>query len=487
MCVTKTIKLGDTEYSALRFGSDNYEMPLRVMQNTRECGLLITDDKIEEFPWYGVTKDRDGQYILLPLSEYEDISTIADRHRDEALSLVRKIALGLNNAPRGFSDLLTGIFPLYRIYIEKGHNIVLLPPDAGSILTLSRSPEETDRDVRALIKSDIEPSFTLASEMTQLLYYALSGRLPYESNDVRGSGYKPYPLSLYGFGSELSAFIMKTLTLKEKEMRLICLNGSAENTLGWFLRETGEYGWNEKKRSREELIAEREKAEKESAFTALREKKTKASKRRRIIREKGGPAIIIALVAAAVLYFTGNFLYNQFRAPLTKDLDPEGIIEYTIEKQNELDASSLNEGFKGEAAQYMEVTSLYVSSRTTLAYSQKNTIININDWLEGERGSIDSECIVYGVIIESIEESGENTYTATLKYYTPYPMYDDDDENNPERENTVRIFEYLVDETFVFEWNTRGWWQCISSSFGDGTLLSVMYIPYATQSEVRSD
>lgn len=487
MSVTKTIKLGETEYTALRFGNENYEMPPRVMQNTRECGLLITDDGIEELPWYGVTKDREGQYILLPLSEYEDITTIATVHRDDALSLVRKIALGLNNAGKGFSDLLTGVFPLYRIYIEKGRNIVLLPPDAGSILTLSRSPEETDRDVRALIKSDIEPGFTLVSEMTQLLYYSLSGRLPYESAAVKGSGYRPYPLSLYGFDSPLSAFIMKTLSYGEKEMRRICLNGNAENTLGWFLRETGDYEWKAERRSEDEMLEEREKAEKTSGFTSLEEKKVRSSNRRRIMREKGGPALIIAIVAAIILYFIGNYLYNQFRAPLTKDLTPEGIIEYTIEKQNELDASAVNEGFRGEAAQYMEVTSLYVSSRTTLAYSNKNTIININDWLEEGQNPIDSECTVYGVIIESIEETGENTYTASLRYYTPYPMYDEDDGENPERENTVRIFEYLIDETFVFEWNTRGWWQCISSSFGDGTLLSVMYIPYAAEGEPASD
>lgn len=487
MSITKTIKLGETEYTALRFGNENYEMPPRVMQNTRECGLLITDDGIEKFPWYGVTKDTEGQYLLLPLSGYEEISTIAAEHRDEALSLVRKIALGLNNAPKGFSDLLTGVFPLYRIYIEKGHNIVLLPPDAGSILTLSRSPEETDRDVRALIKSDVEPSFTLVSEMTQLLYYALTGRFPYERSEVRGSGYKPYPLSLYGFDGDIASFIMKTLTLKEKDMRRICLNESAENTLGWFLRETGDYEWIGSKRSEAEMLAERDKAEKNSGFTSLEEKKVRSSARRRIMREKGGPALIISVVAAVILYFIGNYLYNQFRAPLTKDLAPEGIIEYTIEKQNELDASAINEGFKGEAAQYMEVTSLYVSSRTTLAYSNKNTIININDWLEGGQNPIDSECTVYGVIIESIEETGENTYTASLRYYTPYPMYDEDDVKNPERENTVRIFEYLIDETFVFEWNTRGWWQCISSSFGDGTLLSVIYIPYAATAEPASD
>lgn len=487
MSITKTIRIGESEYSALRFGRKDYEMPPRVMQNTRESGILITDDGVSPLPWHGVTKDEEGQYILLPLSEYEDIRTITTVHRDNALALVRKIAVGIRSADKSFSDLLTGIFPLYRIYIENGRNIALLPPDAGSVLTLSRSPEEMDRDVRALIVPDIEKGYTLQSEMAQLLYYALSGRFPYERTEVRGSGYKPYPLTLYGFDSPLSQFVMKTLTSSEKDMRRICLNQSAEETLSWFLTETEDYTWAEERRSDSDASKEQSECERKSSFTALEEKKTRAARRRRTIREKGGVTLIITLVSAVVLYLVGNYLYNQFRPPLTKDLDPEGIIEYTIEKQNELDASAVNEGFKGESAQYMEVTSLYVSSRTALAYSHKNTIININDYLEGEADTIDADTTLYGVIIESIEDDGGNTYTAHLRYYTPYAVNDEDEENYGVKENCVRIYEYLIDETFVFEWNKRGWWQCISSSFGDAALQDVLYIPYSTGGEISSD
>ena len=483
----KNIKLGEREYTALRFGSDSYEMPPSIMQNTRENGLLVTDDGVESFPWYGVTKDTEGQYILLPVSMYEDITTLTTTHRDRALEFVRKIASALETADKSFPDLMTGIFPLYRMFIKDGKDIVLLPPDAGSILSLSRSPEETDRDVRALIVPDREKSFTLALEMVQLLYFALSGRFPYESADVRGSGFRAYDLSLYGYSDETSSFIMSALTMKEKDQRRICLNYGPQYALGWFLEKTENLGWNYPSRSDADALFDRETSEKEEAFQALKNRKGGKSKRKKIVREKGAIAAVIVLIAGIVIYFIGNYLYQELKAPLTKDLDPEGIIEYTIEKQNELDAGSINEGFKGECAQYMEVTSLYVSSRTTLAYSQKNTIINVNDWIESGRGAIDRECTIYGVIIDGIEESGENAYTAHLEYYSPYALSDEDEDIYPQQDNTARIFVYSIDENFVFEWNTRGWWLCTDSEFSDATLLDVLYVPYASGDEVASD
>ena len=483
----KNIKLGEREYTALRFGSDSYEMPPSIMQNTRENGLLVTDDGVESFPWYGVTKDTEGQYILLPVSMYEDITTLTTTHRDRALEFVRKIASALETADKSFPDLMTGIFPLYRMFIKDGKDIVFLPPDAGSILSLSRSPEETDRDVRALIVPDREKSFTLALEMVQLLYFALSGRFPYESADVRGSGFRAYNLSLYGYSDEVSSFIMSALTMKEKDQRRICLNYGPQYALGWFLDKTENLEWNYPSRSDADALFDRESSEKGEAFQALKNRKGGKSKRKKLVREKGAVAAVIVLIAAVVSYFIGNYLYKELKAPETKDLDPEGIIEYTIEKQNELDAASINEGFKGEAAQYMEVTSLYVSSRTTLAYSRKNTIINVNDWIEGGRGAIDADCVIYGVIIDGIDENGEESYTAHLEYYTPYAVNDEDEEDNPARENSARIFVYSIDENFVFEWNTRGWWLCSDSAFKDAVLLDVLYVPYAAGDEVASD
>ncbi|MBQ0071447.1 MAG: hypothetical protein KBS81_06285, partial [Spirochaetales bacterium] len=62
----KTLTIGDKEYTALRFGPDGYDIPTRLMQMTRENGMLIRDDDIYEFPWKGITKDTEGQYILFP-------------------------------------------------------------------------------------------------------------------------------------------------------------------------------------------------------------------------------------------------------------------------------------------------------------------------------------------------------------------------------------------------------------------------------------
>ena len=476
----RKIKVGESEYTALRFGIDGYEIPQHILQSVRKDGILVTDDGIKPFPWYGITKDTDGQYILLPPVSLSDIREIAGPYRDRALRIVRKLTLGLSSLSPVDLDLLTGVMPLYRIYIEGKDNVVILPSDAGSVLTLSRTPEEMDRDVRSLIAPDRETGYTLTLEMAELLYMAVSGRLPYEDSSVRGSGFHPYPLSLYTAESPVSSFIMKILEMKEKDQRKLCLNKGVTYPLGWFLDETSELEWALHSRSDADRIFDIKTAEESEGFRKLNERKSHRSGRNRLIREKGLVTIVIILIVALAGYFIGNFLYQKFKAPVTKDMTPTEIIEYTISCQNRLDATGINEGFRGNAAQYSEVTSLYVTSKTRYAYEGLNIVVSVDDWLSSGESAIDSESFVYGAVIESIEDEGDNTYTAALRWYTPYAFSDDEDEGYPEEDGYARIYVYSISETFVFEWNSRGWWQCTSSSFSDDTLLDVLYIPYKT-------
>ena len=475
----RKIIIGENKYTALRFGIDGYEIPQQILQSLRKDGILITDEGIKPFPWYGITKDTDGQYILLPPVHLSDIREISGPYRDRALTIVRKLARGLMTLSPVDLDLLTGVMPLYRIYIAENDNVVVLPSDAGSVLTLSRTPEEMDRDVRALLAPDREAGYTLTLEMAELMYLAVSGTLPFEDKEVRGSGFHPYPLSLYtGEETEVTSFIMKTLTMKEKEQRKLCLNYGVTYPLGWFLDKTEKLLWTMPSRSDADRIFDVKRTEESPLFIKLSEKKTHKSGRNRLIREKGLITLIIVLVLAVAGYLTGNFLYQKFRAPVTKDMTPHQIIEYTISCQNSLDASSINEGFKGNCAQYSEVTSLYVTSKTRYAYEGLEVVVSIDDWLENGEGAIEKESFVYGAVIENIADDGDNTYTALLKWYTPYAFSDEEDEEYPEKDGYSRVYVYSISETFVFELNRRGWWQCTSSSFSDDTLLEVLYIPY---------
>ncbi len=476
----KRIKRGEKEYTALRFGSDRYEIPQHIMQGERKECLLITQNGTERVPWYGITKDDGGQYLLLPPLLLDDITSLSTVCRENALSLIRMTASALKSASSEFPDLLTGIFPLYRIYIEGGRNILLLPPDAGSILTLSRLPEQMDRDVRNLIAADREEGYSLILEMAELMYYAAAGRFPYEMSEVRGSHFSPYPLSLFGFeDSTTTRFIMNALMMPEKNQRKIAGNRGPVHSLEWFLGETENLEWNYASRSEADRIYDIKKAEEKPEFIKARRKKTKRSERLGFLRKKGLMIAVCILIFSLVSYFVGNYLYQTFRPPLTRDYSPRRIIEHTIECQNTLNAQDINEGFKKECAQYMEVTSLYVTERTRSVYEGKSPIVNVDDYLEDKGISIGRDSIVYGAVIRDIEETGKDTYTAHLDWYTPYGFTEEDENAYEKNDSSARIFVYDTDEEFVFEWNRRGWWECTSSSITQGELKKVLYIPYS--------
>lgn len=484
----KKIVIDNKEYTALGFGQENYEIPPSILQTTREDCILVTDTDIVPFLWHGITKDKDGQYILFDDVELEPITLIATKYRSTALSLIRKIAIGLKTQKKKFLDLSSGIFPLYRIYIENGKNILLLSPDCGSILTLSRDRLEMDKAVKNLIKRDTEESFVLTQELVELMYYAISGVFPFEYDEVRGASFKPYSLDYYPHSSDnaLITFIQNSLNLKTKKQRALCLNNGPEYPLGWFLDSTKALVWKEENRSEADLIFDKEKSEENPLFIKEKELKEKKSKTRKFWREKGAIIIVSVIVVSIVSYLIVNYLYQQFKAPLTKDLEPKEIIEYTIEQQNELDANEINEGFKKKAAQYDDVLTLFIANKTRSAYEGGEPLVPINDYLSGKEVRINQNSFVYGVIINSIEEIEENKYKASLTWYTPYAIDEGEEEKYETRDGFARTFVYDIDEYFTFSKTNRGWWTCTNSYFANENLIDVLYIPFTTTSETLS-
>ncbi len=468
----ETKKIG--EYTGLRFNSTKVEIPLKIMQSSREPLLLVTDSGIMKTGWYGVV----GEYLLLPDMEIEEITLITTKYRSIALNLIEKLARGLKSASEGYLDLLSGIFPLYRIYIASGKDILILPPDAGELLSLSKKEEDKNKEVRFLIKQDEEKSYTLLSEMAQLLYYAVTGRFPYERSEVRGSGYSPYPLSLYSDPeSPASAFIMSILNMNVSGQRKLCLNYSITYPLGWFIDSIGNINWPYTERDDADRIFSLKKAEESTRFKKEEGKKEKKSRRKRFFREKGTITLLIILAIFTVSLIAGHFIYNALKAPLTKDLSPEEIIEYTIDSQNSLDASLINEGFKKEAAQYDEVASLHVIEKTREAYEGQSTFISAPDFVSSGITEVKEGTFIYGAIIKEIESDGDNSFSALLDWYTPYAFTDDDEENYAEKDGYTRTFLYSVKEHFTFVYNSRGWWECTSSYFSDAKLVKIIYTP----------
>lgn len=476
----KRIVIGNNSYNALRFGPDEYSIPQHIMQNTRQDGIRITDNDIYPFPWLGITKDTTGQYILFPDTELESITTLSTKYRSKSLSLIRKIALGLQTSNKAFLDLENGIFPLYRIYIEGGNNIVLLPPDCANIISLSRTTDEKDKDIRYLVKPDTEKGFTLIMEMAELLYYSISGVFPYEKREVRESGFKEIPLQIYdnNIETELLSFITKILNMKVSSQRKICGNRECQNNLSYFLNLSQSINYSYPNRKESDRVYDVTNSENSTLYNSLFRKKEKKAAFLSFLRHKGVTIFVIAFVSSIFLYLVGNYLYQTFKPPVTKDLTPVGIIEHLIDCQNELDASNLDEGFKKSSAQSYDVTTLYVLSQTRKAYESITPVTSAPTWIENGREPIDKDSIIYGAIISDIIDKGNEEYKAKLIWYTPYAINEIDEEIYEEKENKFRLFIYSIDEDFTFVWNKRGWWECSSSVLSNEKLEEVVYVDY---------
>ena len=479
--ITMTEKeVGGVLMTALRFGSDKFDIPLHLMQNQRKDGILVTDEDILPFPWNGVTKDTEGQYLLFDKCNLEPIWSLSTTNRDNALSLIRKIALGIKKGGKSFSDLTTGIFPLYRIYIKDKKDIVLLPQDASAILSVSLNRAEMDACSKDLTKKDTEAGYSLILEMAQLLYFAATGRFPYKNEEVRRSGYNEIPLEFYtpSLDENTSAFISSTLSMKEKNQRKISGNLGPEHSLGWFIDKSENLIWNLDNRREEEKEKEATETENNTEFKKLWEEKTKIAKRRRFWVEKGPIIAVSVAIAAFVFYFVGNYLYQTLKPPVTRDLDPVGIINHMYACQNEMNPTEMDEGFKGNLSQYNEVLNLYVTSTTRRAYENINAITDAETWVNNGKPSNLKDTWVYGVIPLSIEETEENHYEAKVEWYSPFAFDDEVEESYGEEKGSSRTFVYLVTQEFDFKWNNRGWWVCTNNEITDYELLGVEYTPY---------
>ena len=179
-----------------------------------------------------------------------------------------------------------------------------------------------------------------------------------------------------------------------------------------------------------------------------------------------------------MIYFVGNWLYQTFRPPVTREMDQVEIIEHMYECQNQINPTDLDEGFKGDVAQLSEVVNLYVSSATRKAYEYVDTITNAKAWVEEGKPSVRNGNWIYGVIPIGIEETAENHYIATTEWYTPFAFDDDVEETYGEKEGYARTFKYEVTQEFDFEWNKRGWWVCTENAITDYKLLDVEYTPF---------
>ncbi len=454
-----TINLNGIEYSAINIGPEASGVPKHIMQAERQNGMIIDREEIRPFYWRGVTKDQKYQYVYFDKANIEPFETITTKHREIALSLIRDLAYGIMKASNDFLDMAVGVFPLYRVYIIDERKILILPPDMGALIAISKIGDCWDKDLGALKKKNTEKGFTLIQEMAELMYWSISGRLPYENKDIRISDYDEVPLSWYEpkIDGKVLGFIEFILHAKERQMRDISGNRKANENLSWFIKRCDSLSWDFKNRTLEEREEAIDKCEETEQFKHFFKKTETKAKKRNFWRIKG--TLILSLVAVLLVVSTiaGTILKSKLSAPYTRDMSQIEIVEDFFKNMNNIDPSNMeNNAFKAQAPQYNAVMGLYVNKQTRAAYESINPAVNLDSWLDEGKPAIPSTSFIYGADINEITTIGDNKVRASGTWYSPYS--DDDSLKIDIPEGYTVVYMYDVDEDFTFEWSKRGWW-----------------------------
>lgn len=467
------IELDGKPMSAIELCDKDENIPIHLVESEKMDGILVRGETTEKWNYNSFSLIGDKRCFVFDRIKLSPLSTIFTTHRADALDIIRKIAKALEGASEKFLDLETGIFPLRRIYIVDDDDILLLPPDMASLMSVFMDDERRNDDVSVLYKGRTETGYTLILEMAELMYYAATGYLPYEDDDVKRNKYKYYPLedSLKILGDELDektvGFINVILKAKTQQQRDVMGNFHAGKALYWFNQHAASLEWNLENRKN---VEDREAITRNNEYIAWKEKTNSVAKRVNFWRRKGTIITISTVIGAVVIWALTSWLMNFFAPPVTKDMNQEEIIEFVYEAQNDLNSNEINTACKGtKLPQDHEVAHLFVSTRMRQAYEMTNPIVRADKWIENDKVAIKENQTIYGTYDHQMERIDDDTIVVHFKLVTPSsyavgtePVLDETDLNN-------YAFFYSVTQTFDFAWNKRGWWNIVGSEYTDIT------------------
>lgn len=471
--------------TAICIGRDDFGLPKHLMQGTKQDGIISDGHSLSSWYWDGLCVIEGMRYVYFSPCDIRPIYDISTYSRPKALKIVRNLAFALSTAKEDYLDLITGIFPLYRIWIYGEDSILIMPPDLGDLIGIMRDEETKENEVNRIIQGTAEKQFLLITEMAELLYYAATGIFPFASDEVRGSGYREVPVSYFEkLPEKTEGFISFIFHAKSREMRDIMGNGSGGECLGWFLSKSRHLEWNLPPRTEEERDASIKKTRESEAYSTYFAERTRIYKRNTFWRTKGTAIGIVAVIVLLVGGFLASYLHGLLEPPTTKDLDKAGVIEAFYEAQSNCDPSELTTAVKGfSPPQEMEVTNLYVSTRTRFAYESYDPFVNAEEWVNEGMPAVPEGSMIYGVVLESLEETEENHFIATGIWYLPFP--EDDSTQIIPPPGTIAVYTYRVTQTFEMKWNDRGWWNIVGSEItGHEYLDTVLAQSYTVERKI---
>lgn len=455
------------EKTAIRLGETEYASALnQILSGEKEKGIYLKDGV--EHTWYydGLTSIDGQKYVYFDKISITPISDICNIKREYALEIILNLADTLSHQDDKFLNLEANVFPLWRVFIVDEKDLLILPSDLENLLLVMREENDKNRSIKAFTKGGTEAGFSLILQMAELMYFALTSKIPYEDEIIRESGFSHIPLSYYkaelfpNLNKKTFDFINYIIEAKSQRQRDISGNKTNKENVAWFINKANYLTWDVESISVDELNAKLEAIENTDSYKGLYEKDTKSAKRKVFVRKKGALVAAISLAVLIVFYLIYFYVSRALAPPFTKDMEPVEMIYAYYDAHNNLDVSALNDPLKGvKAPQDMEITSLFVTVQTRKAYEDLEPYVNVTNWIEQGKPAIKDGAFIYGVDDIVVNQIGDNVYEATAIWYSPYD-YDKSADAQLLEEVPGKTYTYLykISQIFTFTWNNRGWW-----------------------------
>ena len=479
------IELENKKYNAITFSDKSCELPSFLLQGEKQPGYIYKNDEFEKWYWSGFTTHKESKCLYFEPLKLYPLAELAFSLRNKAPLLITNLAKALLKLDSKFLDLQNGIVSAWRIYFTEDNGVLILPRNLSDIFSSTSSEATRYDNANYFIHAGILPSFSLIDQMSQLYYYSITSIRPFEFKTVRENSYNAISLKILSkalninIDYDLIDKIDKILHLKLSKIRDISSNLEPQIALKWFIERFEKITWTLENKEYLKLDINDLLNNENLQSTILNYQK----KEKRIVfwRKKGTIIIVSTIIAAFVIGFVVGRVKEALAPPYTAEYTKNEIIDAYYQSQNNLDVqkleASLKRGTKSPVAN--EITTLFVTRQTRMAYEQIDTIVNPIKWVNEGMPPIDDKYLIYGVGDIKITQINENQYKVESIYYSPYPLENEVvEETMPiEPTNQYTCYRFKQTEIFTFEYNDRGWFEISDITNSNMQYIDTLIVP----------
>jgi hypothetical protein len=426
-----------------------YEIP-----KNKQDALFYHEGQLLEINWQSVQMVGDSCSIVfyanelftgLPVTAFE----LSGSLRPMCSTLLKNLSHALELAGDRLYWNMDSV-PLSNIWFFDNGDILLLNGQMGDVLDMFELDEDRYWDKEVWYAHNCVEGFGKTHFLFQLLYYSLTGVVPFASPVVRENGFRAVPMNLLLTGTDAqSAGLGNTVDRAISDDRKFQFQ--QRDPIAFFRRTLDQY---------RDFIPDAYKPGYNPDIEIYNEKSEKRAKRKAFVRTKGFRTVMIVIASLILAGIIGWAIWRAVKPPLTKDLNEFEIIEYYYDALTRLDVAAMDEPLKSgyNGPDMVEVSTLYVTGSMQKTYEGESHIVDPRTWIAEGMGALPASSIVYGVTDVSVQQLSDDVFRATIIMWSSENYIDERNDLDTLVGMDVYKYRQVVDFTFT----TRGTWREIS-------------------------